>query len=263
MLDAMSTDGTEKIMDRYAANARMIRERDDGQADAIDKGFKLCQGEILAYVNSDDCFANPRVVSRVVQLFDENPEVDVIVGKREYIDEQGFYVQNYPFRPFDADVLLESCFVPQEATFWRKSIYEKAGNFTDKTLKFAMDYDLWLRFLEAKGKFLCVNEYFGLFRWYPGQKSIDIWKKHGVPEIARLQERYLGKALPEEEMIAVYQKYWYGADRIKDLDAFKYSLKTWRTFTSYKQKLLAGLTRDAWVYQDFLEIPNRQLSRTK
>lgn len=258
VLDAMSTDYTKRIMDRYAAQARMIRAKDEGQADAIDKGFRLCRGEILAYINSDDCFTTPRVVSRVVQLFKENPNIDVIIGKREYIDEKGYYVQNYPFRPFSEETLLESCFVPQEATFWRKSIYKKAGDFADKTLKFAMDYDLWLRFLKAEGKFLCVDEYFGLFRWYPGQKSIDIWKKHGVPEIARLQEKYLGHALPEDEMIAIYQKYWYGANRLKDLDAFKYGLKTWRTFTSYKQKLLSNVTRDAWVFQDQLEIPKRR-----
>ncbi|HEY9680503.1 MAG TPA: glycosyltransferase family 2 protein [Oculatellaceae cyanobacterium] len=258
VLDAESNDGTKEIMDKYSSSARMIREKDEGQADAINKGFRLAKGSILAYLNSDDCYANSKVVSRVVSLFEQHPDVDVIIGKREFIDERGNYVLNYPFREFVPEQLLRSCYVPQECAFWRKSIYEKAGDCVDKSFKFAMDYDLWLRFLAAGAKFLNVDEYFGLFRWYPGQKSTDIWRRHGVPEIARLQEKHLGAAMPEDEMIAVYQEYWYGSNRLHNKNVYKHSVPTWQTFTSYKKQLLSNCTRDAWVFSDFISIPKRK-----
>ena len=260
VMDAMSSDGTAEIMANYANDGRMIREKDDGQSDAIDKGFRLCSGEIMAYLNSDDCYSTPKVVSRVVQLFEENPDVDVIIGKREFIDEAGYYVLNYPFRPFDSAKLLESCYVPQECAFWRRSIYEKAGDCVDKKFRFAMDYDLWLRFIAANANFLAVDEYFGLFRWYLGQKSTDIWQKHGVPEIAKLQKKHLGYAMPEDEMVAVYQEYWYGSNRLNHLDTYKHSVPTWQTFTSYKKELLRATTRDAWVYLEHLSIPKRNIT---
>ena len=258
VLDAMSKDGTEQILNKYAGSiTRTIRAKDDGQADAINKGFKLSSGAIMAYLNSDDCYATPRVVSRVVQLFQEHPEIDVIYGKREFIDEPGYFVLNYPFRDFDESKLLEACYIPQECAFWRRSIFEKAGDMCDQNFKFAMDYDLWLRFLKADGKFLAVDEYFGLFRWYPGQKSNDVWVKHGLPEIALLQERHLGHALPEDEMTASYQEYWYGVNRLKNMRTFSQSVRVWNTFMANKKEMLSGLTRDAWVYQNSLSILDR------
>jgi glycosyltransferase involved in cell wall biosynthesis len=258
VLDAMSADGTEQILDKYSgAITKAIRAKDDGQADAINKGFKLCSGEIMAYINSDDCYATPHVVSRVVELFREHPDVDVIYGKREYIDEPGYFVLNYPFREFDGPRLLEACYLPQECAFWRRSLFERAGNICDPTFKFAMDYDLWLRFLQAKGKFLAVDEYFGLFRWYPGQKSNDVWVKHGLPEIGRLQEQHLGRAMPEDEMTASYQEYWYGVHRLRNMRTFSQSVRVWNTFMNNKKEMLSSLPRDAWVFMNHLDIPDR------
>ena len=254
VLDAMSNDGTEAILDKYSSQiTKAVRAKDDGQADAINKGFELCSGEIMAYLNSDDCYATPYVVSKVVEHFAQNPTVDVIYGKREYIDEKGFFLQNYPFRSFSKDDLVEACFVPQECVFWRKSIYEKAGNKVDKNFNFAMDYDLWLRFLEAGAEFLSVDEYYGLFRWYPGQKSRDVWIKHGLPEIARLQEKYLGRALPEDEMIARYQQHWYGVNRLDHAKSFTQSVRVWNLFASNKKQLLRAIPRDQWVFMNHLE----------
>lgn len=254
VLDAMSKDGTDAILDKYSSKiTRAIRERDDGQADAINKGFQLCSGEIMAYLNSDDCYASPYVVSKVVEHFAQHPNVDVIYGKREYIDEKGFFLQNYPFRSFSKDDLVEACFIPQECVFWRKSIYEKAGNKVDKEFSFAMDYDLWLRFLEAGAEFLSVDEYYGLFRWYPGQKSRDVWIKHGLPEIAKLQEKHLGHALPEDEMIARYQQHWYGVNRLENAKTFTQSVRVWNLFASNKKQLLSDIPRDQWVFMNHLE----------
>lgn len=249
VMDAASEDGTDQVLAKYSKHIKKtIREKDEGQSDAINKGFKLTSGEIMAYINSDDCYMNDHVVSRVVELFEQNPNVDVIFGKREYIDEAGYFVLNYPFRQFNKKLLYESCYIPQECTFWRRSIYEKAGGMVDKNFNFAMDYDLWLRFLEAGAEFMAVDEYFGLFRWYPGQKSTDIWQKYGLPEIAKLQEKYLGYALPEDEMVAKYQEYFYGSNRLTSIDIFRSAVPHWQDFTAFKKQQLSASPRDHWVF---------------
>ncbi len=55
-----------------------------------------------------------------------------------------------------------------------------------------MDYELWLRFLKYGAKFESVDEVYGYFRWYPGQKSTEEWQSTGLPEIAKLQKEYFG-----------------------------------------------------------------------
>jgi hypothetical protein len=111
-----------------------------------------------------------------------------------------------------------------------------------------MDYDLWIRFLDTKANWLAVNERFGLFRWYPGQKSRDVWIKYGVPEIADLQKnKYLGHALPEDEMIALYEEYFYGTNRLTNMWSFAKRVPLWNAYLAKRKNLLRSKPLDAWV----------------
>jgi len=185
-----------EILRRYQdAIDVMIVEKDKGQADAINRGLRLARGNILAYLNADDCYASPHTISTVVQYFLANPEVDVIYGGRYQIDEQGGFLENYPYRQFSAEVLYRADYIPQEATFWTRRIYARTGSRIDTSFNFALDYELWLRFLKAGARFLSVPDVFGLFRTYEEQKTKALWESVGVPEIARLHAQYLGQAI--------------------------------------------------------------------
>jgi glycosyltransferase involved in cell wall biosynthesis len=210
VVDALSSDATAAVLDRYRdAFDVLIRERDAGLADALHKGFARASGAVLAYLNADDCYAGPDVLARVVEYFDRHADVEVLFGRRVIVDEAGYFVSRWPFVPFDADTLRHVDFIPQECCFWRRSVWERAGAAIDRGLRFAVDYDLWLRFLGCGGRFLAVKDTLGLFREHRGQKSQSHWQTEGWPEVRRLQQRH-GVTVAEEELAVTFDRHVFG-----------------------------------------------------
>jgi glycosyltransferase involved in cell wall biosynthesis len=251
VVDAVSKDETKEVLDRYSEHIDVvIIESDTGQANALNKGFKLCTGEVLAYLNSDDCYAAADVISKVVAHFEQNPEMDVVYGQRNSMNEDGYFVYCQPYRPFSKENLYLSDYIPQECTFWRRSIFEKAGPYIDESFNFAMDYELWFRFLKHDAQFLSVEDFFGLFRTYQKQKSIDLWHTLGLPEIARLHRTYLDRYIPEKEMIDYYQEHSFQAHPETQPAAFSFAQHLWGCFTTFKRDLIAA-PLDRWAVQEY------------
>jgi|SRR5579871_1893131 len=143
VMDAGSTDGTLEILRRYDGRLRFVSERDGGQADAINRGFERTSGEIFAFLNADDTYL-PGAVSAAVNAFTEHPEAAVIYGDAWHIREDGSRISPYPVERFDAVNLERRCFICQPAAFLRRDAVAAAGGF-DARLRFALDYDLWIR----------------------------------------------------------------------------------------------------------------------
>jgi hypothetical protein len=144
--DGGSTDESETVLRRYEASlARWASEPDDGQADAINRGFAHTSGEIMGYLNSDDLLL-PGSLAYVGRYFASHPEVDVIYGHRLIIDEHDRQIGSWVLPPHDDEELALLDFVPQETLFWRRGAWEAAGGRTDVSLRFAIDWDLLLRF---------------------------------------------------------------------------------------------------------------------
>jgi glycosyltransferase involved in cell wall biosynthesis len=100
-VDAISVDKTPEILEKYRPHfAKLIIEPDKGQTEALNKGFRHCTGEILAYLNSDDCYADKDVIATIVQQFQAHPEIDVIYGQRNCINKMGRFGYCPPFRAF-------------------------------------------------------------------------------------------------------------------------------------------------------------------
>lgn len=248
VVDGLSKDSTRYVLDRYKDYIdHLIIEPDEGQSDALNKGFNVATGDLLAYLNSDDVYANPQVISTVVRYFQAS-DADVIYGSRYYVSEEGYFIYTYPFRPFDRDIFVWCDYIPQECTFWTRSIFEKAGSFINRDFDFAMDYELWFRFLEQGAKFLSVEEPFGLFRQYANQKSIAQWQQKGLPEIARLHKKYNGSEISEPTMQQYFWEYAYGISPSQDLDQYNTYHGLWKTFIDFKIKLLGESPIDEWVY---------------
>jgi glycosyltransferase involved in cell wall biosynthesis len=246
IFDGASSDNTPQILRRYSSYIDLVvSKKDNGQSDALNRGFQQCSGEIFAYLNSDDCYANKRVVSTVVKYFQAHPEIDVIYGQRYYIDEKGYFHFCYPTRPFSKESLYLSCYIHQECAFWRRSIYEKAGGFIDDSFRFAMDYELWLRFLKSGAEILAVNDLFGLFRSYDNQKSIAQWQQFGLPEIERVYRQYCDRALPEDEMINAYQEHFYGVNPGENFELYRLAFDLWNSVVTFKRNTLT-LPIDTW-----------------
>lgn len=143
VLDGGSDDGTIEILRSYGDRIDWVSQPDRGQSSAINKGLRRARGQILAYLNSDDVYW-PGALERVIAFFEEHTEADVVYGPATHIDIDDQEIEPYPTEPWDFDRLLDTCFICQPATFWRRSVHEQFGYF-DEDLHFAMDYEFWLR----------------------------------------------------------------------------------------------------------------------
>ena len=153
VMDGGSTDASLEIIERYSHNlTRVVSEKDNGQYDAIGKGFTMATGDILCWLNSDDLYF-PWTMRVVARIFSDHPQVQWIMGVRCELRDgavQGISSVN----PFPRDVIRSGAFYPrglgcimQEACFWRRSLYEKVGGISTKW-PFAGDFELWIRFAE-------------------------------------------------------------------------------------------------------------------
>jgi len=217
VLDAMSDDETPRVLQKYERFiTKIIREPDSGQAEAINKGFKIASGNILTWINSDDCYSSSAVVSKAVAALTEKPQFDLVYGRRKHIDEQGYLVLVRPFREFSYEDLKLSCYLPQECCFWTRELYERAGGFVDETYNFAMDYELWMRMLQNGAKFLALKDFFGLYRLHENAKSVAQWETLGLREIPRVYQKYCDKVLSPGEMYDAYLDYYAGFNRFRN-----------------------------------------------
>lgn len=143
VMDGGSADGSLEILRRYEGRLRYVSEPDAGQADAINRGFALTSGEILAFLNADDAYF-PGAVATAVRAFAARPDAGVIYGDAVYVDERGAEVGPYPVESFDRFKLERRCFICQPAAFFRRDAFVASGGL-DTSLRFALDYDLWIR----------------------------------------------------------------------------------------------------------------------
>ena len=229
VVDGASTDDTSNVLERYRRHLdHVIIEKDRGQADALNKGFRLATGDVLAYLNSDDCYADPGVVSRIVRHFTD-PAVDVVYGCRLYISEAGQFMNVAPHAPFDAATLRRADYIAQECAFWSRRIFERAGPRLDDSFQFALDYELWMRFLAHGARFVAIADEVGLFRCHESQKSIARWHDVGLPEIARLQRAHGVEPSTELEMRRLFEDHMHGTGRAGRLRLYLHQQKAiWR-----------------------------------
>jgi glycosyltransferase involved in cell wall biosynthesis len=188
VVDGGSTDGTNEVLAKFKPNlSYCVSEPDRGQADAIVKGFRHLQGEIMAYLNSDDLLL-PGALSFVGRYFATHPEIDVIYGHRIVIDENGAEVGRWILPRHDAMAIRHFDYVPQETLFWRRSVYETVGG-VNPALHFAMDWDLLLRFIAAEARFSRVPYFLACFRVHQHQKTHTLFNSVGERERVRLLMR--------------------------------------------------------------------------
>jgi glycosyltransferase involved in cell wall biosynthesis len=145
LVDGGSTDGSLDIIQRYSNQfAWWVSEKDRGQTDAINKGFARSKGKILAWLNSDDTY-EPHALHEAVKFLQGQPEVGLVYGDTNYIDESGRVIGRFPAAQTDYKRLRRGyVHIPQQASFWRSDLWQKVSPL-DPSFYFAMDYDLWVR----------------------------------------------------------------------------------------------------------------------
>lgn len=145
VIDGGSTDESVAIITRYADRLAAWRtEPDSGQTEAINKGFALAHGEILAWLNSDDVY-RPGAVRQAVAYLQAHPDVGMVYGDADYIDEEGRDIGRFPAAATDYRRLRRGyVHIPQQSAFFHARLWRMLGPL-DPSFYFAMDYDLWVR----------------------------------------------------------------------------------------------------------------------
>ena len=197
--DGGSTDATREVLERHADRLTWDSQRDTGQTQAINRGFSRVSGDIMAWVNSDDILL-PGALAYVADYFATHPAVDVIYGHRLLIDVDDLQIGRWMVPRHNDYVLSWADYVPQETLFWRRRIWEKVGGRVDESFRFAMDWDLLLRFRDADARFVRVPRFLGGFRIHPQQKTSAAINEVGFAEMSRLRERVLGRVPTQGEI---------------------------------------------------------------
>lgn len=189
VVDGASSDGSADILQRYASEIdHLIIEADHGQAHALEKGFALASADFCGYLNSDDYYL-PGALQRVVGLLRAQPSIDVLYGDRIYVDAEDQLLRYWRLPPHSDFINCRWDFIPQEACFWRRSAMEAAGG-VDPSYRFAVDYDLFARMMQAGKRFVHVSEFYAVFRDHPRSKTSSAWEAVGAPEMERVREAY-------------------------------------------------------------------------
>jgi glycosyltransferase involved in cell wall biosynthesis len=175
IMDAVSTDGTEEVLARYRQHpqVRISIKKDKGQADALAKGFAQCSGDIYTWLNSDDVLASG-AFEHVVETFSANPEVDILNGELNVIDEQSSFIAVWPRKKIATKQWMHfPQTIGQPSTFFRASLYTKVGG-VNPAYHYAMDYDLFFRMVLAGAKIRYIDTVLAGFRVHSQSKTIAL-----------------------------------------------------------------------------------------
>jgi len=174
VMDGGSADGTLDIVRKYESELTLVTGKDQGQSDAINKGFAMSSGDILAWLNSDDTY-EPGALSLVAESY-KNTSFRWCFGNCRNIDSNDNEIRTFITRykifeskRYSYKRLLSKDFISQPATFFTREAFNETGSI-DIDLDFAMDYDYWLR-LGKKYPPLYINRFLSRFRWHDESKN--------------------------------------------------------------------------------------------
>jgi len=156
VIDGGSSDGTVAILEEYAARSEysgklsFISEPDKGLYDAMNKGIRRAQGQIIGIINSDDFYKDNTVLAQVAAAFAADPEADAVYGDLEFVDaaDKNKVVRCWRAGAYDENKLKSGWAIPHPTLFLRRSVYERFGVFRSD-LELAGDYELLLRLLKV------------------------------------------------------------------------------------------------------------------
>lgn len=196
ILDGGSTDNTLSIIKKYERYLSFFRSHpDSGHYPAVQEGFERSTGTIMSWLNSDDLLA-PYSLQLAAHLFAEHHDVDWITGKVATISESNVLnITKFPDE-YSGDKYFndgfDDPFIQQEGTFWRRSLWDRAGSTLDLQLRLAADMELWTRFFQL-AELYTASVPLGIFRRRGGQRS-EIYRNGYMKEAASVINKIRGKA---------------------------------------------------------------------
>jgi hypothetical protein len=191
IIDGGSKDGTLDIIRKYEPQiSGYSSEPDKGMYDALNKGFSRTTGEIMGWISATDML-HVGSLSVVGSVFRDLLQVEWITGRPTHINEQGqtYNVEAVPRWSRIRFLAGFNRYIQQESTFWRRSLWEKAGGRVDPSLRMAGDFELWVRFFRHADLYP-VDALIGAFRMHDASMGLT-----QVEECHRIQEQIIRSEL--------------------------------------------------------------------
>lgn len=250
VFDGGSNDSTVEILKRSTSLKLWVSEKDKGQTDAVNKGIKATDGEIIGWLNSDDIYY-PGALASVLDFFVANPDIDVLYGMADHIDVNDQAFETYPTEPWDFERLKETCFICQPALFFRRRLIEQQG-LLDETLTYCMDYEYWLRLGKDGVQFAYLEKKLAGSRLYADTKTLGA-KVKVHREINDMLKKKLGKVPDRWLFNYAHASVETKINREKYPKRFLYSLlasSLWSTFY-WNKKISTNFlnTLGRWFYR--------------
>jgi len=208
IIDGGSTDDSVKIIEAFRSKITgWVSEKDHGYADALAKGFNRGTGDVFCWINASDILL-PGAFEKVRNVFTKT-NVDFIFGDDFYISEDDKILAFSKGQVGNLrSAMLYGGWTPlQDACFWTKNLYQKVGGI-DVSLKYAADFDLFLRF-SLSGKTQYVPHIFSAFRRHGDQKSISGSAEYRKERIESLSMIKTKERIPLIKFYVLKAYYWF------------------------------------------------------
>lgn len=221
VIDGGSTDGSVAIIEKYADRlSYWVSEKDNGQADAINKGLARTSGEIVAWLNSDDTYL-PGAIHAAVTALQANPDAGLVYSDVLAVDGQGQPQNLIQYADWGLDGLLHFRIIGQPAVFMRRAVLEEAGEL-DTRFHFLLDHQLWIRMANLAP--ICyVPEKWATARFHEAAKNVAQAERfcedaetvvswvQGQPGLA---ERYAGLGNQAKAGLALFKAYYLSTGQL-------------------------------------------------
>jgi len=147
LVDGNSTDETMTIVKEYESKFNVIiSENDSGMYDALNKGVRIANGDVIGILNTDDIFTNNNILSSIAKILNNNPDLDAIIGDIVFVNEKNKIIRNYSSKNW-SNYKFKFGFMPPHPSFYcKKDCFNKFGYY-NTDFKIAGDFELLLRFL--------------------------------------------------------------------------------------------------------------------
>lgn len=212
IVDGGSTDGSIQIIERYRKRLDfVIIESDEGQTEAINKGLRRAEGEVVGWLCSDDTLL-PGALGTIGQYFANHRDDVWLAGACRVVDPDGRVMSvAHPCGEFTlSGVLLRSddrpVVFPQPSMFWRKFLHDQLG-LLDESLHYCMDFEFWLRLIRAGHRPALLDAELATYRLHDTSKSCAT-PEGFLQEHIIIEGRY-SRTLSLSERLATYRRLGY------------------------------------------------------
>jgi GT2 family glycosyltransferase len=170
VIDGGSSDETLDVLRQYEGDPRFhwLSERDSGQADAVNKGWRRCQGALLGWLNSDDTYL-PGALARLAAALAADPGADVAYGDAVMVTEDDEVIRPITGRPLDLEALFRRNYISQPAALQRRAAIEHCGPLSPGRT-FALDYEFYLK-VALSGRIVYAPGPCATYRVHTGSKT--------------------------------------------------------------------------------------------